>query len=468
MSSSYYRQLLDNATSIQQQLSESKRHDLSPVFKDISPLKRNITVAFYQEHYENVFFFLAYEIGLSLVIDPEVRRAVPTDRERITLQMKNQPAEEVLKRVCQVLDLHYRIEKGVLHITPFEERIFNLGFIPVLKESRTNIGGDVLGNIGQPGIGSTPLRGEFTVNAQLQRENLDVYRVIEQSLSGVLSEKGVYTLNRLTGTLYVKDRPSKVNTVSKIIYELKRVYKRQIILDAQIIEIELNKGHNLGIDWFQITNYLMGNNRISFSTLDLSVTTRTDQPAFSLTISGQPNINLILNLLKEFGELKVISNPKIRVLHSQPALISVGTSLSYIKEFKRDVTTQTTANPTVTYTTQTSSVFDGILLGIIPFITDEEEIILHIVPIKSDLIDLKDVRFGDNYFITLPRLNLREMTSIVKAKPNDLIVIGGLIMDIEKAKERRIAIPLLSDIFRNVTRDSKKAELVILIRLLIN
>ncbi|MFN3505754.1 MAG: hypothetical protein ACK4Y7_06095, partial [Caldimicrobium sp.] len=332
---------------------------------------------------------------------------------------------------------------------------------------RTAMGGDVLGNIGQAGVTTAPIKGEFSVQANLPSENLDIYVIFEQNLTSILSAEGVYSLNRLTGTLYVKDKPSRIATIAKLVEEFRQKYRRQIILDAQIIEIELNKGHNLGVDWFEITNLLLGTNRIALDTLDLGIAPRTDQPSLAITISGQPNINLLLNLLKEYGELKVVSNPKIRVLHSQPALISVGTSLSYIKEIKREVPTGV-QQTTITYTAQTSSVFEGILLGITPFIAEEDEIILHIVPIKSDLIELKDVSFGADYRITLPKVNLREMTSIIKARPNDLIVIGGLILDKSKDTERKIAIPLLGDLFKHSLKDSKNSELVILIRVLVN
>ncbi|MEN3039674.1 MAG: type II and III secretion system protein, partial [Candidatus Kryptonium sp.] len=69
---------------------------------------------------------------------------------------------------------------------------------------------------------------------------------------------------------------------------------------------------------------------------------------------------------------------------------------------------------------------------------------------------------------TLPRINLREMTSIVKAKPNDLIVLGGLILDRDRGIERKVNIPILSEIFKTQQVDSRKAELVILIRLIID
>ncbi|MFN3505694.1 MAG: hypothetical protein ACK4Y7_05765, partial [Caldimicrobium sp.] len=131
-----YKEILENATAPPPAPKEEETLKVQPIFKEISPLKKRITVAFFQEHYENIFFFLSLETGLSLILAPEVKKAIPPEKERITLQMKNQPIEEVLKRVCEVLDVHYKVEKGILRIQPFEERTFNLGFIPVIKEGR--------------------------------------------------------------------------------------------------------------------------------------------------------------------------------------------------------------------------------------------------------------------------------------------------------------------------------------------
>lgn len=472
-----YRKLLENATAPSAKTEkEFEKKELKPLFKEISPLKKIVSVSFYQEHYENVLFFLAYESGLSLVIDPEVRKVITPDQERLTLTMKSKPLEEILHRVCEVLDIHYIVEGGVLKIVPYEEKILSLGFLPVVKEGKSSMGGDVLGNIemggqgGQGGTSSAPIKGEFTINAELPMETLDIYQFLTTDIAKLISKNGQFSINRLTGILYVKERPSKVRSIEKLVQEYKAKYRKQIILDAQIIEIELNKSHTLGVDWFEITNLLLGQNRIEFNTLDMTFNpARPNQPSFALTISGQPNLGLILNILKKYGELKVISKPKLRVLHSQPALISVGTSFSYIKEFKREISSSTTGGaPVVTYTTQTSSVFDGILLGITPFISEDDEIFLHVVPIKSDLVNLRDVKFGDSYFITLPTINLREMTSIVKAKPNDLIVIGGLILDRKSGLEQKLDIPVLSELFKNTEREEKKVELVILIRLLVS
>jgi MSHA type pilus biogenesis protein MshL len=271
----------------------------------------------------------------------------------------------------------------------------------------------------------------------------------------------MYQLNLSAGILYVKDRPSNVKAIDRFIKEFSAKYRKQIVIDAQIIEVELNKEHNLGIDWPTIINYLMGNNRVSFDTLNLIP--EMGLSSVKLTISGQPNVEIVLHLLKQYGELKILQNPKLRVLHSPPAIISVGTTHSYIREVKTNILTGNTTGVT-TFTTQTSSVFDGLLLGIVPYLSENQDIYLHIVPIKSELVDLKPEKAGADYYIYLPTINLREMSSIVKARPGDLIVIGGLILDRQRNTERRVAIPLLDNIFRSQEGGSKLSELVIVIR----
>jgi MSHA type pilus biogenesis protein MshL len=467
-----WREILENQTTPQpKEERKEERIELKPKFVPASPLKKRINVAFHQEYYENILSFLSMQAGLSFILDPELKKVIPEDKSRLSFQFVNQPLEEVIKKVCEVLDVYPKIEKGVLYILPFEERIFNLGFLPVVKGSRANLGGDVLGNIATTAGGGgaslpSPLKGEFSVSSELSPSYLEVYKNLEQTVKGMLSKSGMYQLNLSAGILYVKDRPSNVKAIDRFIKEFSAKYRKQIVIDAQIVEVELNKNHNLGVDWFKITNYLMGNNRVSFDTLDLGITTRTDQPSVSLTISGQPNVEIVLNLLKQYGELKILQNPKLRVLHSQPAIISVGRTFSYIREVKRDITTGTTTGVT-TYTTQTSSVFDGVLLGIVPYLSENQDIYLHIVPIKSEVVELKDVTF-DNYKITLPRVNLREMSSIVKARPGDLIVIGGLILDRQRNTEKRVAIPLLDNIFRSQEGESQLSELVIVIRLMVD
>jgi MSHA type pilus biogenesis protein MshL len=450
-----------------------KEPKVEPQFFAVSPLQKRITATFHQESYENVLSYLSFEAGLNFVLDPEVKNIIPDNKTKISLQFVNHPLGDILVKVCEILDVYPKIEKGVFYVQPYEERIFNLGFLPVVKESKTTLGGDVLGNIGTSVGGglTSPIRGEVTVISELSKSTLEIYKNLEQTIKSMLSKNGVFQLNPSAGFLYVKDRPNHVKTVEKFINQFLAKYGKQIVLDAQIIEVALNKEHNLGIDWFEITNHILGKDQVRLDTLNLGLSVNPNQSTASLIISGRPNINAFLNFLKQYGELKILQNPKLRVLHSQPAIISVGTTFSYVKEVKRDIlsstvvgNTTTPITPVITYTTQTSSVFDGILLSIVPYIANDSEIYLHIVPIKSEIAELKNIKFGAEHYITLPVINLREMSSIVKAKPGDLIVIGGLILDKQRNNERRLAIPFLDRLFRSQAGEGRISELIILIR----
>jgi len=451
-----------------------KEPKVEPKFFAVSPLQKKITATFHQESYENVLSYLSFEAGLNFVLDPEVKNVIPDNKTKISLQFVDHPLGDIIEKVCEILDVSFKVEKGVLYVQHYEERIFNLGFLPVVKETKATLGGDVLGNLGASAGGgglTSPLKGEVTVISELSKSTLEIYKNLEQTIKSMLSKSGVFQLNPSAGLLYVKDRPSYVRTIEKYINQFLAKYGKQIVIDAQIVEVVLDKEYNLGIDWFEISNYILGKNQVRLDTLNLGLSVSPNQPTVSLTIRGQPNINTLLNFLKQYGELKILQNPKLRVLHSQPAIISVGTTFSYIKEFRRDIlanvgTGNNTApiNPVITYTTQTSSVFDGILFSIVPYFSKDEEIYLHIVPIKSEVVDLKDIRLGAEYYITLPVVNLREMSSIVKAKPGDLIVIGGLILDKQRNNERRLAIPFLDRLFRSQAGEGRTSELIILIR----
>jgi len=124
------------------------------------------------------------------------------------------------------------------------------------------------------------------------------------------------------------------------------------------------------------------------------------------------------------------------------------------------------------YTTEIGSVFDGVLLGVTPVIEKNGWVTLHIVPIKSDLVDLETVEFGSifaPYQITLPRVNLREISTVTRVQSGDIVLLGGLIMDFDDADEN--GIPYLSDIpglgrlFRYEATEKRHVELVIALRI---
>jgi MSHA biogenesis protein MshL len=184
------------------------------------------------------------------------------------------------------------------------------------------------------------------------------------------------------------------------------------------------------------------------------------------TIAGG-HFSSIINFLETFGKVKVLSNPRIRAITGQSSMISVGRSVSYIK--KLEITTETTQGGTsiTSPTVEISSIFDGILLGVTPYVSEDGTITMSIVPIKSDLTALEEKQVGENTY-TLPQVNLREASTVVRARSGDLIVLGGLIGAIKGKEEKRVPgvskIPVAGALFKQQRNYSQTVELVILIK----
>ena len=191
-------------------------------------------------------------------------------------------------------------------------------------------------------------------------------------------QDGKYAINRLAGSLYVKDRPKAVRSVAQLVHHYQTMLRRQILIEARIIEVSLSDQYRFGIDWSILKN------------LD-GATTELTQMAWSLGeglvlsgTSGDYSIGTAVNALNIFGDTKVVSNPVIRSKHGQPAIISVGTSYSYKKSVETTRTT-TSGSDNISTEVEVSTVFDGLILGVIPFIDEYGHVTLLINPIKSDV-----------------------------------------------------------------------------------
>jgi MSHA type pilus biogenesis protein MshL len=177
---------------------------------------------------------------------------------------------------------------------------------------------------------------------------------------------------------------------------------------------------------------------------------------------------VVVNALNTFGDAKVISNPTIRSKHGKPSLISVGTSFSY----KKSQTSEDRAIG-VDLRTETeieiSTVFDGLILGVIPFIEEDGKISLLVNPIKSDVdkesLQLVDVGFGQR--VSLPEVHVKEISTTIMLNNKDVVILGGLI---DKRKTNVTtgfpflsSIPVIGYLFKNEFQADQIRELVIIL-----
>jgi general secretion pathway protein D/MSHA biogenesis protein MshL len=302
--------------------------------------------------------------------------------------------------------------------------------------------------------------------------------------------QNLYTIDKNIGLITVTAPRPLLRKIDSYIQSLKSHLYRQITIEAKIIEVELTDASSIGINWsnvlkdFNLTGaiefgsqalggqiypyiFAEGDGRVTFP--DGSYTDRSYDPTrfVSKVRMNQAAFSVFLNALQEEGETKVLSNPKISVMNGQPALITVGRNVTYIDNIESDRDTDTGI---ITFTVNTERVLSGLGMALTATIIEDDEVIMNLVPVTSELQEPIEYRtVGDSGGIVgLPIINIREMSTTVKVKNGEMLVIGGLISD-EKDEVGEFLpvlgnIPLVKYLFGYEEKVHRKRELIILLK----
>lgn len=509
--------LLEQQQAIHEELTRTAQDNTppEPVAPEFNPLDAvTVSVSVNNEDVQNVLRALAAQAGLSLLLDPELADL----NRQISMHLKQVPASLVLEKVMALLDLHGEVKSNVLIVRPYQETFYNLEFLQTATNMDFNIGGDVFG-ANQTSTGGGGSSSSMTGNLSLAgaesetRSPYDQLTIMldnligtsdsnkqddEESLPGLEKEEGeddkkkankksVYSLNPMTGTLYVKGRPSQVAAVTELVQRYRSVLQRQILIEAQILDVSLSDNFSFGIDWDLLRGELAAG--YSGSAVSLAgVSANLPSPVNagraitlpSLSAGGADNSLSVLysnntfaaalNMLRNFGTVKVLSNPSIRAKNSRPAFISVGRNSRYIAEATSVVTNSGGGASTTSTSVTTSSVFNGIMLGVMPFIGADGKISLTIHPMQSEVQQdsLQLINVGGDSRVTLPVIDFKGITTSLSLNTGDTVILGGLID--ENSENNGDGIPGLRDLdgigalFGNTRQIKSSRELVIVLR----
>lgn len=301
-----------------------------------------------------------------------------------------------------------------------------------------------------------------------------------QQGSGMSGEPRQYiAINRLTGTILVTATRKNLNNVEVYLDQLKKTLNRQVMVEARVIEVQLDESLQFGIDW----SFLSGGNGVTqigggFGTAgssSLSTNLTNAAPSFRIGLlrSGDKvSIGSLLTALKTQGEVKTLSNPRINVMNGQTALLSVGRNFNYISKVTTTSTTASGSTPTITYSVETGNILSGVLLGLLPSINSKGEIKLTVTPIISDLVKLEDKTIGSDVTnqikVSVPTVDLRELSTTVKLHDGEMLVIGGLIANKQDLQDTKVPVlgdlPLIGGLFTQKKHADKRTELIVVLR----
>ncbi len=188
-----------------------------------------------------------------------------------------------------------------------------------------------------------------------------------------------------------------------------------------------------------------------------------------MTVS-KGSFSAVLSLLKTQGDVNVLSKPRITAMNNQKALIKIGGDEYFVTDVS---TTTVTGNATTsTPNIELTPFFSGIAVDVTPKINNDDSVLLHIHPSIIDIQEQnKTIDFGTELgSLTLPlaKSEVRESDTVVKSKSGDVIIIGGLMSQIEQDVVSKTPIlgdiPWLGEFFTNRDKKNEKVELIILVK----
>lgn len=276
-------------------------------------------------------------------------------------------------------------------------------------------------------------------------------------------ENGIITV-RATGKQHEK--------IQAFIDQIMASARRQVLIEATVVEVRLNDQYQQGINWSALRRGAKGFQLSQAGTAALPATNTGSMFILNYAnpTSALGSLAAQVSLLESFGNVKVLSSPKLSVMNNQTAMLRVVDNLVYFT-IKSDTTTNQTSSVT-TYTTTPNTVPIGLTMSVTPQINDSDTVLLNLRPSITRFLSWVNDPNPDlarvNVTSRVPVTSTREMESVLKIENNQIAVMGGLMQD--EASNSTDAIPGVSNIpvagslFRNRNDTTQKTELVIFLR----
>lgn len=286
-------------------------------------------------------------------------------------------------------------------------------------------------------------------------------------------DKDEVIVNPVAGTVGVVGTQQQQRLVEQFLNRVSQSAQRQVLIEATIVEVALNKGFQAGIDWsriaegagFSFTQSLLGSNLSS-------------PPNFSIQYvnsKSSPTVTALLRALESFGTTRVLSSPKLMAINNQTALLKVVENRVYFSvESERATITSNGLLIQPTYTTTAHTLPVGVVMHVTPQINDNGSVSMTVRPTVSRILDFVDdpnpgLGSGANRIKNaVPEIQVSEMESVLQVTSGQTVILGGLMQD--SARRTRDGLPLVSDIpgvgdaFAYRDESGKTTELVIFLR----
>ena len=484
-------------------------------------LDERFNVAFNNVPARQFFHSLVNGTRYNMLVHPDVQGSISANLKDVTLF-------EALDAMREMYGYDYKVDGTRISIRPLtmQTRMFQVNYLTGNRKGTSNLrvsstsvsnagisnSGQSGGNNGQQSQQNQQQPGQPGEQVVQDSSNLSTtsdsnfWAELKESLGAIIggtADGRKVVISPQSGVVVVRGMPEELRAVDLYLKATQLSVDRQVILEAKILEVELNDNFQTGINWASFASIKSGHtNRISTGFIQPGGTLAplpfnggqppnmtngnglTASSGFGLssaaTAAGSmfglafqtANFAAMITFLESQGAVHVLSSPRIATMNNQKAVLKIGTDEFFVTGVSTTVTSTgttggTTSSPNVTL----QPFFSGVVLDVTPQIDEQGNIILHVHPSVSQVTTVnKQIDLGSAGSLKLPLAasSTSEMDSMVRSQDGRIVAIGGLMRQATTSDRSQVPgagdIPVLGALFRNTGQVIQKRELVVLIK----
>ncbi len=484
-------------------------------------LEERFNVSFNNVPAQQFFRSIVAGTRYNILVHPDVSGTITANLKDVTLP-------ETLDAIREMYGYDYRIEGTRISIKPLtmQTKMFHVNYLVGKRRGASNLrvtstsvsnavnnqNGNQNGGQGTSGQNNGNQSSQYGAN-QGQVESTDVnttsdndfWADLKSAVEAIVGPKEGgrnVVISPQSGVIVIRAMPDELRNVDAYLKATQLAVDRQVILEAKILEVELNDSYQSGVNWASFASIRSSHdNRVSGGIIgpgasltplpfgggqpavitdpatglsastgfSLSNAVSSAGSMFGLAVQTS-NFAALLSFLETQGTVHVLSSPRVAAINNQKAVLKIGTDEFYVTGVTTTTALSTSSN-TVTPSVTLQPFFSGVVLDVTPQIDEKGNILLHVHPSVSQVSTVnKDVSLGSAGNLTLPLAAsaTSELDSIVRGTNGQVVAIGGLMRQASTNDSSSVPgatnVPVLSTLFGQKKRVNQKRELVVLIK----
>lgn len=427
-----------------------------------------------------VLFSLASDAKLQLQLNGQIE-------SQVTINAFQRPLEDIMHLLADQAGFAWQEVNGVLIVWSGEAYAMSypIDYLNIHRRTQSSVGlATQVGTINASAGGG----GSIANSSQTRVENTsehhfwdslqsDMQSLIKQRVASDASAGSDFSINREAGLLSLYAQPEVHRNLQRYLEQLHGSTQRQVLIEATVVEVALSDSFEAGVDWQVLANGVSGVNAaqilVGAPQLAADTVNRIAAPAGLVSLVHQGSngdVRATLSLLEQFGDVRILSRPRIIALNNQSSVLKVVDNRVYftVNVQRR----QTEEQDEIVTETEIHTVPVGLVMNVTPYISERGSVMLNVRPTLSRILgfvnDPNPELAAANVRNGVPEIQVREMESMLQVDSGQVAIIGGLMQETQSDNDARLPglgrLPGIGRLFSKSSRERRQTELLIVLR----